>query len=466
MIGLIPNPKNELFDAVSTSNVEEIVRVLELGVDPNIKSDSGQAPIHIAAFSAESYIIMILSEFGANINIQNKAGDTALHIAISTGNKDMVGVLLMLKAKVNLKNASHMLPIHLAALHGSPMIIELLCQNKADINIPDNDGNTALHLVVCGDSIDKALTLIRLGAKINTKNKYGLCPLHSAVFYGNVDMVALLCDNGAHVNEIDSIGRTALALSAYHNLKDIAQLLLKYNACSGIADKDGNLPIHLSIQPGKDPIIVEILLEANDGSLRKKNNDGFIPLHLAVKCQNVDAVEMLLHYSYIEDIGTAFTLATQIGNIFVEQLLLKYIKISNVKNNTEQISNNCVLPKENDLKKSSKPVLSKSFKKCTKSKLNQSNSSSLKFLARKCKKLNALRVNFNTPDFAELVTFKNIRYTPNIPGTTLSQSWPSSRSSVAGDVPSSGSDKNSSASSLCRAFVDSLDFDKPVYTDL
>ncbi len=105
-----------LENAILNSDMKQVRRHLEAGVDPNqsIGGNNGY-PLHYAAHNAN--VIQLLVDHGANVNIKDGKGRTPLHIAAV-----------------------------MAYMEG----IQALIKNGADVNAVDDEGNTPLMLAQRG----------------------------------------------------------------------------------------------------------------------------------------------------------------------------------------------------------------------------------------------------------------------------------------------------------------------------
>ncbi len=355
---MISDKKNELFDSICIGDIKKTTLLLKSRVNPNVKSDSNQAPIHVAVLSSNLRIVKKLVRFGADINILNCNGSTALDLAIYQQDQDMIGFLLDQGAMVDIGSTP---TLYLAILRGKQEIVRLLYDRGANINLNNDEGCTALFPAVSGDYIEIASFLLESKANVNVSDIYGTYPIHLAVSHAkNLDMVTLLCDFGADVNVQDNMGRTALsiAITCYaqeekNGMQDIVGFLLRKKARSDISDKNGDYPIHLAIKQMEHPIIVEMLLVTDQNNVNHRDLAGLTPLNLAIKYGNLDAVIVLVKYNSISDIGHAFAIATEneIAYPAIERFLLQCIRDFSIKNGIEPISVGSVILWETEFSK-------------------------------------------------------------------------------------------------------------------
>ncbi len=194
-----------------------------------------------------------------------------------------------------------LMPLHYAAVNNFPKMVKILLQNSASINAQDNYGNTPLHLAAAEGNINIVQILLNNGAKSNVKNNYGNTPLHLAA-----------------AKQKKELKTTTV------NIKNLVMMQL-----------NGTV-----IKYSDNAKIIKALLNSKDTFVNRKNCDGYYPIHLAVRNNNLDAVEALLRDSNTDvnkgdDKGkeTALMLAVQNNNHDMVELLLSCGKIDcNLKN--------------------------------------------------------------------------------------------------------------------------------------
>ena len=227
-----------------TSNPAVVSVILEVGFDPNGKTDSGWTALHYAArYNANSAVSSILLDAGSDPNQSNNFGLTPLHLAVSVGNRTVVSILL-------------------AA--------------GADPNRSKNDGETPLHMAV--EEVDRTVLSILLdaGADLNRRNSNGEAPLHRALREGDPSIVSLLLDAGA-----DATARiyhdedwTPLHLAAVTDQPVLVTMLLGAGADPLAKSDDGRTPLHSAVYFTANQAVVSALLDVGAGA-------GLTPFHLA-----------------------------------------------------------------------------------------------------------------------------------------------------------------------------------------
>lgn len=168
--------------------------------------------------------------------------------------------------------------LHKAVEEGDKEKIIQLLDQKIKIDVKDKNGYTPLHWAVLIGQEEIAFLLIARGANVNTTLPGGFTPLHDAVYVGGKNMVQLLIANGARIYVTDKQGKRPLDLAVEQGNQDMIPLLK---------------PLHMAVQAGKLTKVNE-LLEKNPDSLSIKDENGWCPLHLAVKSGHMEIFKFLV----------------------------------------------------------------------------------------------------------------------------------------------------------------------------
>lgn len=192
----------------------------------------------------------------------------------------------------------------------------------------DGFGNTLMHFIAMYGYINSLKFFIERGADINIINCKNETPLHLAVKWKKLNIVnRLLQESDIIVDAQDLNGNTALHLAISSNEGEIAKCLVAQSSCANIRNKNGCLPIHLLAIYGHIDLL-GLLIEHNPG-INVTGCGGKTLLHLAVQCNRLNIIKMLLQQSYImvdaQDLSgnTALHLAVMFENIDVVRVLIK-----------------------------------------------------------------------------------------------------------------------------------------------
>ena len=282
----------------SAKTVEEAEYLLDLGADPNIRSDWGETCLTSAALWRGPDLARLLLARGANPEIANwtnfhvdvvmgdveavqgrlargenpsKFGSSfwsVWHMCIRLGNLEIAQLFLQAGLNVNEGMERGFMPLIAACETNSQPMVELLLSAGADPNKPNDFGSTALmsaaqagnplvveRLLEAGALVDaenqvqsRAITdsanaevvqrLVNAGADINYIDGQGQFLLSGAAREGDIEFIRALIHIGADPN-LERYGGSALMTAASYDELDIAAILLEAGANPNCADCDG-----------------------------------------------------------------------------------------------------------------------------------------------------------------------------------------------------------------------------------
>ena len=128
-------PKNEeLYYAALKGDLEEVQRILDLGVDINLLSSLGETPLYAASMMGKLPVVKLLLERGAHINQPNFNGNIPLYGASYFNKIPTFEYLLEHGANVNQPNREGKTPLYAAATGGNKKLLTILLVNGAEIN--------------------------------------------------------------------------------------------------------------------------------------------------------------------------------------------------------------------------------------------------------------------------------------------------------------------------------------------
>jgi ankyrin repeat protein len=171
--------------ATQCNDLAVVRYLLDKGADVNIRSESGDGPLHEASRNLSLTFVNLLLEKGAEVNAQDKSGNTALMEALSTGYvKDayapVIKRLLEKGADVNIRNKRDVGALEKAVWGHEPVIVQMLLEKGAEVNAQDKSGNTALMEACERGKISIVELLLEKGADVNIRNKEGKTALMKA----------------------------------------------------------------------------------------------------------------------------------------------------------------------------------------------------------------------------------------------------------------------------------------------
>ncbi len=305
---------NPLLKAVKDNDASTIQKLIDAGIDVEVKDKTGNTALMHAAYAGHAEIVKALIAAGASINAKNHSDRTALMYATSKGhieimvvlitggaevnvqdrtgwtpviyatykwyNTEAVNTLISYGAKVNTKNSKGRTALMLAAEQNDSATINALIAAKAKLNLQDKNGSTALMFAVERYyNAEPVSALIAAGAEVELQNNDGKTALMLATAWG-VSPVTILITAGAKTNVQDKLGKTALmyAASIWYNI-EIIQVLIEAGALLDLQDKSGGTALMYAAERGH-ATVVRALLD-NRALVNQQNNNGTTALMFA-----------------------------------------------------------------------------------------------------------------------------------------------------------------------------------------
>lgn len=188
-----PDKDISFYQAVSRGDKSMTKRLLQDGVNLDIKDTNGVSALLRAVLRGDSSMVKLLLETSINPNACNTMGESPIYRAVLRGDSTIVKLLLALPIDTNAKTISGDTPIYRAASRGDSTIVKLLLKHSPgiDVNATAKDGKTALYRAVArGDSTIVKL-LLENGADVSQTVK-GELPISKATSRGNHTMAKML----------------------------------------------------------------------------------------------------------------------------------------------------------------------------------------------------------------------------------------------------------------------------------
>lgn len=180
------NPVTRLCKAVLDCNLVAAREALDDGADPNAvdwdhpgawklirQKPRGFTILHEAVSLSSDFVnngnnssvMGLLIRRGADLHAVDESGNTPLHAAAYAGQWHACGVLIRLGAEVNCANNKQVTPLHAAAAHGCTEVCRLLVTHGIDIEALDHEGHTALEVAKAKGRTETASYLFAVAAK-------------------------------------------------------------------------------------------------------------------------------------------------------------------------------------------------------------------------------------------------------------------------------------------------------------
>ena len=135
-----------LFDSSFDGDIAGVIAALAQGGKVNMRSPQGFTPLLVAARNGHTDICGLLLAHGSNVNeVKPDTKQSALHIAALKGNSAFMEALLSWGAEVNPQNSVGFTPLHSACQEGHLLCVQTLLKAGASITLPNNDGSLPIH---------------------------------------------------------------------------------------------------------------------------------------------------------------------------------------------------------------------------------------------------------------------------------------------------------------------------------
>lgn len=334
-------------------------------VNINAKNSQGRTPLAEACIYGKRIASLLLIEKGADPNITDSLNNTPVILALmykhyKIVNKFVIQGLvtddeinqILLKAhfdtilvypiehckNVNIKNEKQQTLLHLACIAGCEAWVIKLLEKGANVNVSNKDEETPLQLACRAGNVAIVRMLLERDADVNVADKWGETPLHQACRARNVVIVGMLLELGVDVNAANENGRTPLHFVSMKDNVKIFKMLLEKHANIDAIDVYGNTSLHYIVGDGPNKKEEIKLLIERKANLSITNSNGFTPLELAFKEEDICFMYIFIEKGLVSsDRINRFLIES---NFTVDErliiFLLKYCKNFNIKNNDEE----------------------------------------------------------------------------------------------------------------------------------
>jgi ankyrin repeat protein len=145
-------PSSPAAAAATGGDVAAMTRMLNAGLDPNVRDDAGYTPLIAAARSGNIAVIRLLVSRGADPNLRDAAVNswTPLLHAIHKAQPGASATLLEAGANPNGTDTAGSTPLMMAAGYGYTDIVKILLAHGANPRLATGGGITAIDLARSG----------------------------------------------------------------------------------------------------------------------------------------------------------------------------------------------------------------------------------------------------------------------------------------------------------------------------
>jgi ankyrin repeat protein len=219
----------------------ELAALLDAGLDPNSRLESGTTLLMMAAPDADK--VRLLLSRGADAGARAASGADALTAAAGFhGTTESLQALLDAGAAAQPPDDVRVRksPLDLAAMTGDLQNVKLLLARGADAS----SGSALADAVTTGHA-DVVRALVLAGANVRLVEGSGINLIHWSTITNRSAVIPVLAEAGVPVNVIDAFGFTPLMYAATIDFGDVESVkaLLEAGASRTIRNQDGRTPL-------------------------------------------------------------------------------------------------------------------------------------------------------------------------------------------------------------------------------
>ena len=270
------------------------------------------ASLHNAIRNGEKEFLEKLFQYDYVHNIEaiDKSGLKPLHVAILCKNEDIAKLLIDNGANVNAKSKEKQtLPEIRNAIETYGMNAQI-----EYYYIKECTNLTPLQIAIVNKLVNLVEILIQKGANVNAETFYGFRPIHFAVYSGCSEIVYFLFKNGAKVDCDNNLPNDYVSqddLIKYAAMQgNVKVLKILFQQCTYV---DTTLALHNAIEGGHIEVVEEIIVnwDGPDPYLVDSYHCEFTPLRLAMQCDRLDMIRLLINHGADIELPSEATLSME-----------------------------------------------------------------------------------------------------------------------------------------------------------
>ena len=272
--------RDALMTAVRENELDQVKRLIELGVDVNTPDASGHTALHYAAIEGRLPMVKLLVEKEATADSRTRQGYTPLMLAAKHRQTNVVDFLASdwLKAdaaadaaRTNASSSDVTPQPKRRPVQPGGKVIEAPLQNDDAAEAEDS-----ISAVVRGDFETAARQIASGRRDLEITNDAELTKLAQAAANGDVEMIRLLLCAGAEIDSQSSGDRSTALMCAIRTRQSAAiDVLLAAGARTDISNRHGNCAAELAVDSGDLGVLKAFV---NDGAAGWHINSDKDPL--------------------------------------------------------------------------------------------------------------------------------------------------------------------------------------------
>jgi len=253
-------PAIMLLESAARNDIDEVRRLLELGVSADSTNEDGLTALHQCCIDDSEEMMKVLVEFGGNVNAADSEQWTPLHAAATCGHLHLVKFLIEKKA-------------NLLAVNGDGNMPYDICEDETTLSFIENEmakrGVTQdLIDTTRSETENRMLTdlakVAEVGGDLEFRDRHGATPLHVAAANGYLNVLEFLMDHHCSTEVVDTDQWQPLHAAACWGHLEAVELLAQNGADISALTKSGETPFDIT----EDPDIRDRLVELAEQRLR------------------------------------------------------------------------------------------------------------------------------------------------------------------------------------------------------
>lgn len=234
-------PSVMLLEAAARNDIEEVKRLLMLGVSPDSTNEDGLTALHQCCIDDSEEMMKLLLDFGANVNAKDSEQWTPLHAAATCGHLHIVKYLISKGADLLAVNADGNMPYDICDDDATLDYIEneMASRGVTQEMIDETRASTENHM------LKDLKNLVKDGKDLDSDDN-GATPLHVAAANGYLTVIEFLLDNHASVDVCDIDQWQPIHAAACWGHPDALELLVQAGADLNAKTKNGETPYDIS----------------------------------------------------------------------------------------------------------------------------------------------------------------------------------------------------------------------------
>lgn len=269
-----------LMDHCARGRMDEVLRKLEDGADPNFVDYDRRTPLHVAAAEGYVRICTLLIENGATVERKDRWDNSPLADAIENGHGDVQNLLKSHGAVDEKRTSADNVNMELmrVAASGDLEAVRGKIVAGADVTYADYDARTPLHLACTEGHVEVAEILLVNGALAVACDRKGRSPIDDAVKNGHRSILRVLRQYGANLPphlfaaqpELEHQKGMDLIEHAASGRAEAVRQALDDGAIANFADYDKRTALHLACVEGHEEVVRVLLTAGAEMNLKDR----------------------------------------------------------------------------------------------------------------------------------------------------------------------------------------------------